>query len=79
MHFLITDEKLTFISTLSLNFSLLIILIATFLPVTQCTPNLTKPVKIQLAFEYTFVVLFSKKKIKSHNITFWRAVLLINF
>lgn len=34
---------LTFISTDSLSFSRLIILIATFLPITQCTPNLTRP------------------------------------
>ncbi len=35
----------TFIRTDSLSFSLLIILIATFFPSTQCTPNLTRPVK----------------------------------
>lgn len=34
---------LTFISTDSLSFSRLIILMATFLPITQCTPNLTSP------------------------------------
>lgn len=36
---------LTFINTDSLNFSRFIILMATFLPVTQCTPNLTRPRK----------------------------------
>lgn len=36
-------KKITFIRTFSLNFSLLIILIATFLPVTQWTPSLTRP------------------------------------
>lgn len=36
----------TFIRTLSLSFSLFIIFIATFLPVTQCTPSLTRPEKI---------------------------------
>lgn len=34
----------TFINTDSLNFSRLIILIATFLPRTQCTPSFTRPV-----------------------------------
>lgn len=36
---------LTFISTDSLSFSRLIILMATFLPITQCTPNLTSPAR----------------------------------
>lgn len=45
----LTDKRgrgaalLTFISTDSLSFSRLIILMATFLPITQCTPNLTSP------------------------------------
>ena len=37
---------LTFISTDSLNFSLLIILMATFLPITQWTPSFTSPVTL---------------------------------
>ena len=35
--------SLTFIRTDSVSFSLLTILMATFFPVTQCTPSLTKP------------------------------------
>lgn len=38
---------LTFINTDSLNFSLLIIFIATFLPSTQWTPNLTSPAETE--------------------------------
>lgn len=42
--FYICFSLLTFISTDSLSFSRLIILMATFLPSTQCTPSLTRPV-----------------------------------
>lgn len=39
--------SLTFIRTLSLSFSLFIIFMATFLPVTHCTPSFTRPANQQ--------------------------------
>ena len=41
---------LTFIKTDSLNFSLFMILMATFLPITQWTPSFTSPVNKTLSY-----------------------------
>lgn len=54
---------LTFISTDSLSFSRLIILMATFLPITQCTPNLTSPAtgeckRVSISFS-TYICMYS--------------------
>lgn len=47
LNYLLTEQEIlryiTFIKTLSLSFSLLIIFMATFLPRTQWTPSLTRP------------------------------------
>lgn len=57
------SNRLTFCKTDSLSFSRLMILMATFFPATQCTPNFTNPIYLRcMHIElYTFIYSFTEK------------------